>query len=126
MLHSGRSFSEGPSVGHGGEARSDLSQHSSGLEHPKAVADECHLGSFVFTSLLVEKVTLAQEGLVYPPVSINTVDCSSLLFSIDCHSLVETLLVGADITEKQAGFLINSPNNFNCVGVNLTHRAHSC
>lgn len=47
----------------------------------------------VLALLQIKKVTLSEEGLVKPPVSVDAVARNSLFSSVDRHTLVDILLV---------------------------------
>ena len=92
---------------------------------PVVMSNECEsrLGgltrknSFFVLFLDVEEVSLGHKWLWNPPVGVNSINCDSGFFPVDGDSLIEALLIEAEIV-KEAFILIFSLDNFDGVIIN--------
>jgi hypothetical protein len=81
--------------------------------------------ALAFSIFNIEQVSAAHEGLIMPPVAINSVNSDCLLLSVNYNSFVKAFLGRAEVLVKETKILISSLYNFNCIGIELAHAADS-
>lgn len=79
-----------------------------------------------FSIFNIEQISSANKWLFVPPIAIHSINCNCLLFSINCYSFVQALLIRAKVSELETQILIVTLDNFNSVIVNLAHMTYSC
>ena len=89
------------------------------------MSDKGHLLSTTISTFWVEQVSSSHERMLCPEVAINTVHCSGLVPAVNSHSLIQSFLIGSQISIKESEILIFSLDNLNSISINLLDRAHS-
>ena len=67
---------------------------------------------------MIEKISLAQERLIHPPVTVHSVNANSSLSPVDDNSLIESSLIETHLVEH-ALILVLPLDNFDGVGVKI-------
>lgn len=76
----------------------------------------------VLTSRLwVKQVASADESSWLPPVAVHAVNCCRAILAIHSDSLVNALLVAAQVIEGESHVLVVTLDNLHRVSIDLTH-----
>ena len=119
-------WSETTLVAPGVEVCVKLSEELFWLEQPVIVTNKCHLFRPLASRFLVKEVASSDEGVRLPPIGVHAIYCSCFFLAIDCHSLINTLLVNVQVFESQTHVLVSTFYDLHSVRIDLSNRANRC
>ena len=109
-------------VRHGVQVRVGLRKEFPRLEHPEVMADKGRkLWAALASRLWVKQVASADESSWLPPVAVHAVNRCRAILAIHSDSLVDALLVTAQVIEGESHVLVVTLDNLHRVSIDLTH-----